>query len=214
MKALAPLGACVLWLGLLLPAANADTITFTGTGSQSGISKSFDITGTDNFSLNNSTMEGMPIVAACMPGQPCEINPVYSAGMLDSLLISSVASLGNVTTSLVTGSLNFIGTITPPAGLGAFSATIPVGFSGEVTGHYNDTGRSTAFDVVLGGTGSADLTGEVVDSETAVVTGGRYSFSGTGMTSSQVPEPGAIYLTAGGIGLLALLFRRRRALLG
>jgi uncharacterized protein (TIGR03382 family) len=209
---IAPVGACALAIGLLMPAARADLITFTGTGSQDGISKRFDITGTD-FTFRVSTNEGSPVIRNCTPDVPCEIERPYSAGMPGSLLISSFASLGNVSTGLVSGRLVFVGTVTTPADIGAFETTVPIAFAGEVIGHYDSPGLPVAFDVVLGGPGTATFGGEVVDSATAVLNTARYSFSGTGLTESEIPEPGAAFLAAGGIGLLALLFRRRRAML-
>lgn len=218
MKALALVGACVLGMGLLVPAATADTILVSGTGSQNSNSFRFDISG-DDFVYRVSTSEGPLVVGVCPnPGEACEIERSYTAGVLPlSQQFSTLASLGDIATNLVTGRLVVVGTVTPPATVGDFTATIPIAFAGEVSGHQPPAQGSSetpvAFDVALGAVGTANLRGVVTESSGAVINAATFDFSGTGLTDPAVPEPGAVFLAAGGIGLLALLFRRRRAML-
>jgi hypothetical protein len=214
MKTLVPVGGCLLAIGLFLPAANASTITFTGTGSQDSIRYDFQISG-DDFSYRIGTTEGPYVVATCPnPGAPCEFQRTYAAGVLPLPdRFSTFASLGDVSTNLLSGLIIFAGSLTPPMAQGEFETTVPVAFSGQVIGHYGippgSSGAPVAFRVLLAGTGSADLAGIVTENSDVVVNKADYKFSGTALTESEIPEPGAMFLAAGGIGLLAFLLRRR-----
>lgn len=212
MKALSLVGVCVLATCFSISSANAEAFTFTGTGFQSSNRFRFDISG-DDFLFRISTSEGPLLVAAnCTPGVPCQFEQSYTLAP-DFFLVSNTATLDGFTTSALTGRLVVGGTVTPPATGGPFDefqATIPIFFAGEVTGHFPTSGYPVAFDVVLGGAGTASLSG-FVNSTNAVVSGGRFTFSGTG-SSQSIPEPGAAFLAAGGIGLLGLLLRRRRSI--
>ncbi len=209
MKALARVGTCVLAIALSIPVASADPITFTGTGFQSSNRYRFDISG-DGFVYSVSTSEGPLIVANCTPGVPCEFERSYGAGTLSAFdLVQSFASLDGLSTNSVTGRLVVIGTVSTSTAPGAFQSTVPIAFAGDIIGHFTSSGFPAAFEVVLGGPGTAVLGGEIVDG-LAVVNSARYTFSGTGLTQSEIPEPGAAFLSTGGLGLLAFMFRRRR----
>jgi hypothetical protein len=221
MKALALVGVCVS-LGLLAPAVNAGTLTFpfTGTGRQTSNFFDFDISG-DDFLYSIGTSEGPLIVALCpTPGSPCTFQRNYTAGVLppDDDQFGMTAILDGVETHITTGLLTFLGTVTPPATLGPFEATIPVAFGADIFGRGPVTQDfPVLFEVVLGGVGTAQLSGFVDASEGAIINQAQYTFSGTAKTTGPsapgepIPEPASVLLTAGGAALLGLVYRRRRA---
>lgn len=213
MRALARAGACVLSLGLLIPAVNADTITFpfTGTGSQGSTNYEFQINGNDFF-LSIGSGEGPFNVALCpTPGSPCPFQVGYRVGVLPPTeMIPSTAILDGIETHVNTGTLIFTGTLTPPTALGDFSTTVPVSFTGNIVGHAANDNFPVLFTVLLNGSGTADLSGFVDQSVGIIVNRAQYTFSGTA-TAETVPEPATVALTIGGLGLLGMLVRRRRA---
>ncbi len=214
MKALARAGACALCLGLLIPAVNADTITFpfTGTGSQFSTNYEFQINGNDFF-FSIGSGEGPFDVALCTPGSPCPFQVGYRVGALPPTeMIPSTAILDGIETHVNTGTLTFTGTLTPPTALGDFSTTVPVSFTGSIVGRSPAANENfpALFTVLLDGSGTADLSGFVDQSEGAIVNQAQYTFSGTA-TAETVPEPATVALTSGGLGLLGMLVRRRRA---
>ncbi len=218
MKALALAGACVLSLGLLVPAVNADTITFpfTGTGTQFSNSFHFQISG-DDFLYTIGTSEGPLIVALCpTPGSPCSFERNYTAGVLPpSEQFGMTAILDGIETHFTTGELTFLGTVTPPTTLGPFAATIPVSFAADILGRGPiEQNAPVLFEALLGGLGTAQLSGFVDASQGAIINQAQYAFSGTatamGASGEAIPEPASVLLTGGGAALLALVYRRRR----
>lgn len=221
MKALALAGACVVSLGLLVPAVNAHTIIFpfTGTGTQSSNRFRFDITG-DGFVYAIGTSEGPLLVALCpTPGAPCTFERNYTAGVLPPAEeFTMTAILNGVETHITTGISTVLGTVTPPTALGPFEATIPISCAGDILGRAPATRDfAVLFEVLLAGLGTAQLSGIVDESQGAIINQARYTFSGTAATTEPsvpgepIPEPASVLLTGGGAALLGLLYRRRRA---
>lgn len=126
------------------------------------------------------------------------------------------AILDGIETHVTTGTLTFLGTITPPTTLGPFSATIPVSFAGDILGRGPaNQNFPVLFEVLLGGVGTAQLSGFVDASEGAIINQAQYALSGTaratGASGEAIPEPASVLLTGGGAALLGLLYRQRRA---
>jgi MYXO-CTERM domain-containing protein len=207
MKTLIAAGGCLLVIALLLPPAKASTITFAGTGSQDSVRYDFQVPGGD-FSRWSG-------VAACPnPGAPCEFQWIYSAGVrpLPARFSDSV-SLGDVSANLLGGLPVFSGSLTPAAAGGEFETMASVVLTGQVAGSYGTPPENSetpvALRLLLARTGPEELAGIATKDADVVVNKANDESSGRALTDSEVPEPGAMFLAAGGIGLLALLIRRR-----
>jgi hypothetical protein len=210
-----------LGLVLLIPAANADAITnfpFTGTGSQSSVIVHFQISG-DDFLYTLGTTEGPFVVALCPnPGSSCTFQQNYVAGIgttPDRFGITAI--LDGLESHAATGTLSVKGTLTTPE-TGSFETTVPILFTANINAlGAREAGFPPLFTVALTGTGSADLQGFVQDQNTVVINQAQYTFSGTAtakrvaVPEGEIPEPGTVLLTSGGLGLLGMLVRRRRA---
>lgn len=195
--------------------AGTATFPFTGTGRQISNSFHFQISGNDFF-YSIGTTEGPLIVTNCESFRhPCSFLQSYTAGVLPpSDQFGMTAILDGVETHITTGELTFLGTVSPPAAPGPFTAVIPVSFAADILGRGPvSQDFAVLFEVLLGGVGTAELSGIVFESGDAVVNQARYTFSGIAtaeQAAAPIPEPASLLLSAGGAALLALAYRRRR----
>jgi hypothetical protein len=199
--------------------ASADSIPISGVayfGAPEGnccFNGDFSIGG-PGLSLLQGTPDGPAFIGACDLGTVCDFS--YSIGSAATFCIYclgfSEGSLGTKTADFLDPSLTFTGSA---LFTGASSMTVPMTVSGTIIGYKlvncSPVGSSCSlgpmvFDLHLSGSGVGTIT-FVPDS--GEMRGVSTSFSGT---ATVVPEPASLFLM--GTGLVGVLLRKRKALLG
>ncbi len=190
--------------------AHATTIAFSGTGQQSSVYLSFQMTG-DGFQYHLRSSEGPYAIAFCyVPGARCDFHWSTFAGTLPEVdhLGASVEFQG-VSTGSVVGNLGFAGSLVPPVAKVPFDQTVPVTMSAELTAYSppaDGHGYTLLFSLHVEGHGTAVIGGWHTD-EGIFVRRATYTFEGT---AEAVPEPAAGLLAASALAALYISRRRRK----